>query len=151
MRLDRMGSSFPTRLSFMRSLIRLLATERAVVDRPSWEIDEHGFGRAVYTVTLSGHVYSLVAFSTPLDPADRTDRVIAEAWDSSYVLFDGVPTAADLDRLEVAVPTQEAGRYRPSDLTLSRANRSVRLFDHVVSCLAEGRQRTRRWSPPSGT
>lgn len=135
-----MGSSFPTRLSFMRSLIRLLAVERAAVARPVWEIDDLGFGRAVYTVALAGHPYSLVAFSTPLDPADRTDRVIAEAWDSSYVLFDGVPTAEDLDRLGATAPAQEAARYRPSDLTLSRANKSVRLFDHVVTCLAAGRQ-----------
>ena len=140
MRLARLGSSFPTRLSFMRSLMRLLAAEQPVVDRSVWEIDDLGFGRAVYTVALSGHHYSLVAFSTPLNPTDRTDRVIAEAWDSSYVLFDGVPTSVDLDRLEAAVPKQEAGRYRSSDLTLSRATRSVRLFNHVVNRLAEGRQ-----------
>ena len=140
MRLARMGSFFPTRLSFKRTLIRLLASERAVVSRPVWEIDDLGFGRAVYTVSLSGYPYSLVAFSTPLDSANRTDRVIAEAWDSSYVLFDGIPTAADLDRLEAAAPSQEAARYLPSDLTLSRANKSVRLFDHVASTLAEGRQ-----------
>ena len=140
MRLSRMGSSFPTRLSFMRSLIRQLAQERADVTRPVWEIDELGFGRAVYSVMLSGHPYSLVAFSTPLDAASRTDRVIAEAWDTSFVLFDGVPTSDDLDRLEGVVPTQEAARYLPSELTLSRANKSVRLFDHVVACLAEGVQ-----------
>ena len=140
MRLRRMGSSFPTRLSFMRSLIRQLADERAEVTRSVWAVDELGFGRAVYTVMLSGYSYSLVAFSTPLDPTDRTDRVIAEAWDTSFVLFDGVPTTDDLDRLESAVPKQEAARYRESELTLSRANKSVRLFDHVVTCLAGGSQ-----------
>ncbi len=140
MRLCRMGSSFPTRLSFMRSLLRLLAAERATVTRPVWAIDEMGFGRAVYTVTVSGYPYSLAAFSTPLDPALRTDRVIAEAWDTSFVLFDGVPTSDDLDRLEAAAPMQEAARYRASDLTLSRANKSARLFDHVVARLAGGSQ-----------
>lgn len=140
MRLERMGSFFPTRLSFMRTLMRRLAAEDAVVTRPVWEMNDEGFGRAVYSVELSGHTYSLVAFSTPLDPADRTDRVIAEAWDSSYVLFDGVPSTADLDRLQQAAPTQEAARYLPSDLTLSRANKSVRLFDHVVERLAAGQQ-----------
>lgn len=140
MRLPRLGSSFPTRLSFMRTLIRRLAAEGSTVTRAIWEIDDDGFGRAVYTIAVSGHCYSLVAFSTPLDPADRTDRVIAEAWDSSYVLFDGIPTDDDLDRLEAAAPAQEAARYRPSDLILSRANKSVRLFDHVVACLAGGRQ-----------
>ena len=140
MRLERMGSFFPTRLSFMRTLIRLLASQQANVTRPVWDLDDSGYGRAVYSLDLCGHTYSLVAFSTPLDPANRTDRVIAEAWDSSYVLFDGVPTKADLDRLEANAPTQEAGRYAPSDLTLSRANKSVRLFEHVVERLASGEQ-----------
>ncbi len=38
------------------------------------------------------------------------------------------------------VPLQEAGRCQASELVLSRANRSVRLFDHVVEQLSQGRQ-----------
>ncbi len=140
MRLERLGSSFPTRLSFMRTLIRQLAEEQAEVTRPVWEINDDGFGRAVYTVGLTGHRYSLVAFSTPLAPENRTDRVIAEAWDSSFVLFDGVPTTDDLDRLQAAAPRQEAARYNSTELSLSRANKSVRLFEHVVDSLARGHQ-----------
>lgn len=140
MQLSRMGSFFPTRLSFMRTLIRRLAAEQASVQRRVWDMSDDGYGHAVYTVELSGHPYSLVAFSTQLDPADRTDRVIAEAWDSSFVLFDGIPGEADIDRLATAAPTQEAARYLPTDLTLSRANKSVRLFEHVVDRLADGRQ-----------
>ena len=144
MRLARMGSFFPTRLSFMRSMVRRLAAEGAQVDRPVWEMDAQGFGRAVYKVPYGGHIYSLIAFSTPLAPEDRTDRVIAEAWDTSYVLFDGVPTAEDLERLEAQVPQQEAGRFRETDLILSRANKSVRLFAHVVESLSSGRQPDRK-------
>ncbi len=48
--------------------------------------------------------------------------------------------AAEIDRLEANAPRQEAGRFQPSDLVLSRANKSVRLFEHVVDRLAEGRQ-----------
>ncbi len=140
MRLSRMGAFFPTRLSFMRSLIRRLYAERAAVTRPVFEINPEGYGRAVYSVTLGGDVYSLVAFSTPLDPGCRTDRVIAEAWDTTFVLFDGQPSGVDLDRLAVETPRQEAGQFAKTELVLSRANKSVRLFDHVVSRLAEGRQ-----------
>ncbi|NNF53440.1 MAG: hypothetical protein HKN03_03255 [Acidimicrobiales bacterium] len=140
MRLERMGSFYPTRLSFMRRILRDLAEYGARVDRVRWEIDDLGFGRAVYCVEVASRAYSLVAFSTPLDPLQRTDRVIAEAWDSSYVLYDGVPSDAELDRLEKAVPRQEAARYAVTDLVLSRANRSVRLFDHVVDRLAKGQQ-----------
>ncbi|MGI9594952.1 MAG: hypothetical protein ACR2QK_02255 [Acidimicrobiales bacterium] len=140
MQLDRMGAFFPTRLSFMRSLIRDLDADGCQVTRPVWEIDDDGYGRAVYAVDFGGHTYSLVAFSTPLAPEDRTDRVIAQAWDSSYVLFDGVPGPAEIDRLADAAPRQEAARFEPVDLILSRANRSVRLFDHVIEQLALGHQ-----------
>ncbi len=140
MRLARMGSFFPTRLSFMRSLIRRLHAEGAAVTRPVWDIDAEGYGRAVYSLPLGGDLYSLVAFSTPLAPERRTDRVIAEAWDTSYVLYDGRPTRADLDRLEANAPLQEAGRFAATELVLSRANKSLRLFEHVVDSLARGRQ-----------
>lgn len=140
MRLAQMGSFFPTRLSFMRVLLRHLAAEQATVRRDSWEIDEQGWGRAVYVLELGGQSYSLIAFANELAAADRTDRVIAEAWDASFVLYEGVPDQAELDRLHAAAPYQEAGRYGPRDLVLSRANKSVRLFDEVVSALASGCQ-----------
>ena len=140
MRLARLGASFPTRLSFMRSLLRRLSCEKAQVSRPVWQIDDQGFGQAVYSVDLGGYTYSLVAFSTPLSDDDRTDRVIAEAWDTTYVLFDGTPTAADLKRLAANAPKQEAGRFSDKELVLCRANKSVRMFQHVVECLAAGHQ-----------
>jgi hypothetical protein len=140
MRLRRMGASFPTRLSFLRSLIRRLAASHARVRRPVWRMDDQGFGDAVYTLMLGGHDYSLVAFSCPLSDDQRSDRVIAEAWDTSYVLYDGIPDEAEIGRLRDNAPRQEAGRFGPRDLVLSRANKSVRFFDHVADSLARGRQ-----------
>jgi len=140
MRLRRMGAAFPTRLSFMRSLLRALSVEKAVVTRPVWNIDADGFGHAVYTVSLGGFDYALVAVSTDIPDDMRTDRVIATAWDTAYVLYDGVPDAAEIARIAAAAPQQEAARFQPQDLVLSRANKSVRLFDHVVSALRTGRQ-----------
>ncbi len=52
----------------------------------------------------------------------------------------GTPTTQDLDRLAANVPLQEAGRIRRTELSLSRANRSVRLWQHVVDRLAQGLQ-----------
>lgn len=66
--------------------------------------------------------------------------MIATAWDATFALVDGTPTPDDLERLAANVPLQEAGRISPRELCLSRANRSVRLFDHVVACLSEGAQ-----------
>lgn len=140
MRLERMGASFPTRLSFLRSLIRRLAASKVMVRRLVWDMNDAGFGDAVYTLTLGSHDYSLVAFSCPLSDDLRSDRVIAEAWDTSFVLFDGIPDAAEIVRLRRNAPRQEAGRFGPRDLVLSRANKSVRFFEHVADALAHGRQ-----------
>ncbi len=140
MRLARMGSMFPTRLSFLRSLMRRLAAEEVTVSRPVWEMDADGFGHAVYSLVLGGHRYSLVAVSTDLPPEQRTDRVIATAWDSAYVLFDGMPDADDIARIVASAPLQEAARFTERDLVLSRANKSVRLFAHVTESLRAGCQ-----------
>ncbi|MGV8985147.1 MAG: hypothetical protein ACOH2H_02545 [Cypionkella sp.] len=135
-----MGSAHPTRLSFLRALLRRMMTEGWRFDRPVWEIDAKGVGRAVYRAVGSERTYSLVAFAHDLPDDMRSDRVIATAWDATFALFDGTPNAADLDRLAANVPLQEAGRVSAKELTLSRANRSVRLFQHVVDRLSAGQQ-----------
>ena len=140
MRLARMGSFHQTRLSFMRILLRRMKKEKWKFKRNLWSMDEQGFGRAVYTVYGPERNYSLVAFSHYLADEKRSDRVIATAWDATFTLFDGIPTEADIDRLEKNVPKQEAGRISDSELSLSRANRSVRLWQHVIDSLSEGRQ-----------
>lgn len=140
LRLARMGSFHQTRLSFMRVLLRHLARRNWQIERSLWEIDAKGAGVAVYEARGDGWVYSLIAFGHELDPEKRTDRVIAEEWDATFVLHDGVATRADIERLARNVPRQEAGRCSAAELVMSRANRSVRLFDHVVSELAQGRQ-----------
>ncbi len=140
MRLDRLGSFHQSRLSFMRILLRRLEAERWTFDRPVFDIDTRGTGRAVYTAHGPDRSYSLVAFANDLPPEKRSDRVIATEWDATFTLFDGIPTTDDLDRLQDNVPRQEAGRISERELSLSRANRSVRLWDHVVDALAAGRQ-----------
>ncbi|MCA0927922.1 hypothetical protein [Ruegeria profundi] len=140
MRLDRMGCAHPTRLSFLRTLLRRIEREGWVFDRPVWEIDALGVGRAVYRAKGPERTYCLVAFAHDLPDEMRSDRVIATAWDATFALFDGEPTKADLDRLQANVPLQEAGRVSPRELSLSRANRSVRLFAHVIDHLAQGQQ-----------
>jgi hypothetical protein len=140
MRLARLGAFHQTRLSFMRALLRRLKRDGWRFDRPLWRVDARGEGVAVYRARGPERSYSLVCFAHDLDPAKRTDRVIAEAWDATFALFDGEPTAADIARLAANVPKQEAGRCSQRELVLSRANRSVRLFDHMVDRLAAGSQ-----------
>ncbi|WP_209834259.1 hypothetical protein [Ruegeria sp. HKCCE3926] len=140
MRLSRLGSLHQCRLSFMRQLTRRMAEENWSFSRPAFEIDNKGVGHAVYTAQGPDRAYSLVAFAHDLPPDQRSDRVIAEAWDATFTLFDGIPTSEDIDRLSQNVPLQEAGRVSEAELSLSRANRSVRLWAHVVDQLAAGRQ-----------
>ena len=144
MRLARLGAFFPHRLSFMRCFIRRIARERAQLTIPICALDANGFGHIVLTLPLRGPLggqdYSLIAYSRPLDATKRTDRVIATQWDASFCLYDGIPNAADITHLADEVTRQEAGRYHHKVLTLSRANKSLRLFEHVVASLAKGKQ-----------
>lgn len=140
MRLARMGSFHQTRISFMRSLLRRIAAEGWRLSRPRFELDGDGYGCAVYRVDLPAGRCSLVVFSDELSPDERTDRVIAEKWDATFALVRGAPSDADVERLSANVPRQEAGRCGARELVLSRANKSVRLFGHVVDCLAHGWQ-----------
>ncbi len=140
MRLARMGAGHPTRLSFLRVMLRRIAAEGWHCDRPIWQVNDQGVGHAVYRVQGPNRCYSLVAFAHDLPDDMRSDRVIATAWDATFALFDGDPTSADIDRLRANVPLQEAGRISARELTLARANRSVRLFAHVVDALAQGTQ-----------
>ncbi|MEP6266577.1 MAG: hypothetical protein ABJ139_04490 [Paracoccaceae bacterium] len=140
MRLSRLGSFHQSRLSFMRILIRRMIRENWTFSRPVFEFDDKGVGHAVYSAHTPDRTYSLVAFGHDLPAEQRSDRVIAQAWDSTFTLFDGLPTSADIDRLRQNVPLQEAGRVTQTELSISRANRSVRLWDYMVTCLAGGQQ-----------
>ena len=140
MSLSALGASFPHRLSFKRTLIRTLHQQQAELKIESKALDENGYGHLVLSIPFHGRRYSLIAYSRPLADEDRTDRVIATAWDASFCLFDGLPTDDDIAYLADQVTHQEAGLYHESVMTLSRANKSVRLFAHVIDNLADGQQ-----------
>ncbi len=140
MRLDRMGSYFQTPISFMRTLVRRMAAEKWRFETERFDLDANGFGRAVYRLHTPHGDFSFIVFSHHLDPEDRTDRVIAERWDATFTLREGSVDDAHLDRLEKNVPLQEAGRCSADEMVLSRANKSVRLFEYTVARLAAGEQ-----------
>lgn len=140
MKLARMGAFHRSRLSFIPTLMRLVQQEGWRFDRNVWDVDARGVGCAVYRALGPKRTYSLVAFAHDLPDAMRSDRVIATAWDATFTLFDGEPSVDDVARLHANVPKQEAGRVSDSELTLARANRSVRLWDYVVDSLSTGAQ-----------
>ena len=124
----------------MRVLLRRLKDQNWTFDRPIWRIDDKGVGVATYRATGPERSYTLVAFAHDLPAEKRSDRVIADAWDATFALFDGDPSEEDIERLSKNVPLQEAGRVSESELSLSRANRSVRLFEYVIDRLSRGEQ-----------
>jgi len=140
MRLARLGSFHPTRLSFVRSLVRRMGRERWSFRQRCHDLDASGFGRIVYEIETPAGLLTFCGFSNALAPEERTDRVIAEKWDTAFALSAGRIDETAIERLSDAAPRQEAARYGADELVLSRANRSVRLFDKVVAALADGRQ-----------
>ena len=140
MKLSRLGAFHQTRLSFMRVMLRRLVAEKWQFSRSRFEMDDKGVGVAIYCAQGPHNTYSLVVFSNDLPAHKRSDRVIATEWDATFTLFDGVPEQKDVDRLKKNIPLQEAGRASEKELCLSRANRSVRLWEHVVTALSQGRQ-----------
>ena len=138
MKLSKLGSFHQSKLSFLRSFLKEFKDWK--YSRDLFELDENGYGRAVYSFKKDNRTYSMVCFANQLNDDERSDRVIATKWDAGFVLHDGTPTKKDLDRLNENVPKQEIGRLSYKELTLSRANKSVRVFNHVVDSLSNGKQ-----------
>ena len=138
MKLSRLGSFHQSKLSFLRSFLKEFKDWE--YNRNLFDLDENGHGRAVYSFSKKNRTYSLVCFANKISDEERSDRVIATKWDAAFVLHDGIPSKKDIERLEFNVPKQEVGRLSYKELTLSRANKSVRAFEHVVDNLSNGNQ-----------
>ena len=138
MKLSKLGSFHQSKLSFLRSFLNEFKNWE--YRRDLFNLDQKGFGRAVYSFSKNNRTYSLICFANEIKDEERSDRVIATKWDAAFTLHDGVPSENDIERLSNEVPKQEVGRLSYKELTLSRANKSVRLFNHVVECLSNGEQ-----------
>ena len=138
MKLSKLGSFHQSKLSFLRSFLSEFKDWK--YSRDLFQLNDKGHGRAVYSFTKNKRTYSLICFANEIKDDERSDRVIATKWDAAFTLFDGIPSKEDIDRLNNNVPKQEVGRLSYKELTLSRANKSVRVFDHVVDSLSNGEQ-----------
>tara|TARA_Y100001935_G_scaffold252639_1_gene257008 strand:+ start:964 stop:2622 length:1659 start_codon:yes stop_codon:yes gene_type:complete len=138
MKLSRLGCFHQSKLSFLRSFLEEFKDWK--YSRDLFELNKEGYGRIVYSFSKNNRTYSLVCFANKLQDDERSDRVIATKWDAAFALYDGIPNKQDIERLNENVPKQEVGRLSYKELTLSRANRSVRLFNEVVESLSNGKQ-----------
>ena len=138
MKLSRLGSFHQSKLSFLRSFLNEFKDWK--YNRDFFDLNDRGYGVAISSFSKDKKTYSLVCFANELKDEERSDRVIATKWDAAFALYDGIPSKIDIDRLSQNVPKQEVGRLSYKELTLSRANRSVRAFNYVVECLSKGIQ-----------
>ena len=138
MKLSRLGSFHQSKLSFLRSFLREFKSWE--YNRDLFDLNEMGYGTTIYSFKKNNRVYSLICYANELNENERSDRVIATKWDAAFTLYDGIPSKEDINRLRNQVPKQEVGRLSFKELTLSRANKSLRLFNHVVEQLSQGLQ-----------
>ncbi|MGB1227636.1 MAG: DUF3726 domain-containing protein [Poseidonibacter sp.] len=140
MNLKRMGAMHQSRISFTRSLIRKMANRKWQVTKTKWDLCKEGFGTAIYEIKTPNNIYNLVIFANFIEDDERIDRVIAQKWDTTFTLIHGEVSETLLETLRSNVPLQEAGRNSNRALVLARANKSVRVFSHIIDSLSSGVQ-----------
>ena len=105
MKLSRLGSFHQSKLSFLRSFIREFKDWD--YKKNLFDLDEKGYGTAIYSFSKNQRNYSLICFAQYINPDERSDRVIATKWDAAFVLHDGVPTKDDIKRLKEMFPNKK--------------------------------------------
>ncbi|MGF1754871.1 hypothetical protein L4C33_14905 [Vibrio makurazakiensis] len=139
---ERLGAMHQTRISFVRTLIRKMAQQQWQVTKHDWQLCPQGYGHVIYKLATPKYIYHLVVFCDQIEDDERNDRVIAEKWDVTFALVLGDVDVTLLEKLRANVPLQEAGRNPNNVLVLARANKSVRVFEHIVRHLSKGEQPT---------
>lgn len=140
MQIERLGAFRLTSLSFLRIMMRKIMKEAWKIERVSFELNEEGYGEALYQIITPQGIFTFIVFSMELSKESRSDRVISEKWDVTFALCEGIPSAEKLSRLRKELPKQELGRGDADDLVWSRANKSERMFHYVAESLINGKQ-----------
>ena len=135
-----LGAVRMTRFSFSRSMIRRAFTNQWEIKLMVVDFDEFGRGHIIYRILAEEKLFHFVAFTSTIDEALHTDRVIADVWDVTAALVEGEIDNDLLQFLRDEVPKQELSRLDPRVLVLTRGNRSVRFYDYLVERLADGKQ-----------
>ena len=89
MKLSRLGSFHQSKLSFLRSFLKEFKDWE--YNRDLFDLDENGYGRAVYSFSKKNRTYSLVCFANKISDEERSDRVIATKWDAALYFMMGFP------------------------------------------------------------
>ena len=89
MKLSKLGSFHQSKFSFLRSFLKEF--KNWTYKKDLFNLDEDGFGTAIYSFNRDRKVYSLVCFANKINDNERSDRVIATKWDAAFTLDDGLP------------------------------------------------------------
>ena len=135
-----LGAVRMTRFSFSRSMIRRAFKNQWEIKLLVVDFDEFGRGHIIYRILAEEKLFHFVAFTSTIDEALHTDRVIADVWDVTAALVEGEIDNDLLQFLRDEVPKQELSRLDPRVLVLTRGNRSIRFYDYLVERLADGKQ-----------
>ena len=103
MKLSRLGSFHQSKLSFLRSFLKEFKDWE--YKRNLFDLDENGYGRAVYSFSKKSRTYSLVCFANKISNDERSDRVIATKWDAAASHFVAI-TLSDLSSLLILFAKQ---------------------------------------------
>jgi len=62
MDLERLGAGFSSNLSFMRTLVRHMVKDQWAISYSQFELDQNGYGHAVFDIKMPHSKLSLVVF-----------------------------------------------------------------------------------------
>jgi hypothetical protein len=137
---DRLAAACPNALSFSRTLFNRLYESRWVLTRVRLDIDRDGRGEVLYRMSDGRHTLHFMVISNCYSSETKADRSYNMNWDATAALCEGEWTEEREEFLRREIPKQRFGRLDHQTLAYTRGNRSGRIFDYVVDCLAEGRQ-----------
>lgn len=140
MNIERLGAMHQTRLSFSRALLSSIKKNKWKITNAKWDTDKNAFGTIVYNLKTPNDIYNLVIFSNHIEDEQRNDRVISECWDITCAFVQGKLSDKFIQNLKENTPLQEKGRYNNKVLSISRANKSMRVFNHIIDSLSKGLQ-----------
>ena len=66
-----------------------MGRQRWQITQTRFDLDADGYGEVIYRIQTPQARYHVVIFSRYLDDSERSDRVIAEAWDLTFGLVEG--------------------------------------------------------------
>lgn len=150
MDIDQLASVKPYRLSFARTLIQRMTTERWRIQPKTIQVDADGIGTATYQIVAGGHEMTFAAFSDDVPDQNRSGRLSEQRFDGMGFLCHGEVTAERLRAERESLRLRSRGRTNWETIGWTLATRSRRSFEEVVGLLAAGAQPDRDGVASSG-